>query len=127
MASGNVGKDAILEYKGQKNTPCVKFSVACKTAGDFDTPSTWVNCTAWGKVAEFVASLGIQKGELVTVWGIVRQYTYTGREGDEQTGTELVLDGAIVHRAGAVPERPIMENAFMPVDDDSFDDDDLPF
>lgn len=70
IIAGNVGKDAVLR-RTQSGDPILGFSVAVDNGKDKngnDRPSTWYDCSVFGKRAEGLAK-HIVKGSKLTVQG----------------------------------------------------------
>lgn len=117
MACGNATKDAEYKRLGEKNTPNCKWGMAVGKNADDST--VFVNCEAWGRLANYAA--GIKKGDPVLVFGQMRSHEY-----NDKTYHTLVAD--FVQFIGSTKEkRQEMQQAepqddFFPVDDD-----DLPF
>lgn len=87
---GNVGNVKELKHS-QQGKPFIKFSVAWServrdTTGAYvDGPNTWVQCTAFGKLAESIAD-NLQKGNRVVVSGQMK-----AEEWSRDTGPETVV------------------------------------
>jgi single-stranded DNA-binding protein len=116
MACGNATKDAEYKRLGEKNTPNCKWGMA--VGKDKDDNTVFVNCEAWGRLANYAA--GIKKGDPVLVFGQIREHEY-----NDKTYHTLVAD--FVQYIGSTTERQEMQQAepqddFFPVDDG-----DLPF
>jgi single-strand DNA-binding protein len=120
--AGNITKDAVLR-RTQKGEPVLGFSVAVNGIGQ-DAPSTFFDCTMWGKRGETLESM-IKKGGKVTVSG-----TFGTREHDGKTyltvrANDVTLQGAKAEASSRSsydePEQRdsrVMANAL---------DDDIPF
>jgi single-stranded DNA-binding protein len=117
MACGNATKDAEYKLLGEKNTPNCKWGMAVGKNADDST--IFVNCEAWGRLANHAAE--IKKGDPVLVFGQIRSHEY-----NDKTYHTLVAD--FVQYIGSTKEkRQEMQQAepqddFFPVDDG-----DLPF
>jgi single-stranded DNA-binding protein len=117
MACGNATRDGEFKLLGEKNTPNCKWGMA--VGKDADDNTVFVNCEAWGRLANHAAE--IKKGDPVLVFGQIRSHEYNGK-----TYHTLVAD--FVHFIGSTTEkRQEMQQAepqddFFPVDDM-----DLPF
>jgi single-stranded DNA-binding protein len=117
MACGNATRDAEYKRLGEKNTPNAKWGMA--VGKDADDNTVFVNCEAWGRLANHAVE--IKKGDPVLVFGQMRSHEYNGK-----TYHTLVAD--FVQFIGSTTEkRQEMQQAepqddFFPVDDD-----DLPF
>ena len=77
---GNLGRDAEMRYS-QTGTQITNFSLAVtrqwQQGGEDKKETTWVNVTAWEKLAEACATLS--KGQQVLVKGYFKPDTVTGR------------------------------------------------
>jgi single-stranded DNA-binding protein len=117
MACGNATKDAEFKLVGEKNTPNCKWGMAVGKGKDDN--AVFVNCEAWGRLANYAA--GIKKGDPVLVFGQMKSHEY-----NDKTYHTLVAD--FVQFIGSTKEkRQEMQQAepqddFFPVDDG-----DLPF
>jgi single-stranded DNA-binding protein len=116
MACGNATRDGEFKLLGEKNTPNTKWGMA--VGKDADDNTVFVNCEAWGRLANYAVE--IKKGDPVLVFGQMRSHEYNGK-----TYHTLVAD--FVQFIGSTTERQEMQQAepqddFFPVDDM-----DLPF
>lgn len=93
---GSLPRDAEYKTVGDKETPLCKFGVKVdeRDTGDNQKQAVWCNCTCWRDVAKVTANL--QKGDIVLAIGKLQTRTYTGREGDEKTATELVCEAVFI-------------------------------
>lgn len=123
-ACGNLTKDVSLE-KTQKGTPVVRFTIACN-AGKDDEP-TFLWCVAYNKNAENIAKF-FKKGSPIQILGDLRQYI------DEKKQSHYVCDirnfGFIGSARRDTPppvdeKRDYQKN--NATNDDSIDDNDIPF
>lgn len=69
---GRTGKDPEVKYT-QGGTAVANFSIACSDSwkdkeGNKQEKTEWVNCTAWGKLAEIIGQY-VTKGMLLFVSG----------------------------------------------------------
>ncbi len=117
MACGNATKDAEFKRLGDKNTPNAKWGMAVGKNADDST--VFVNCEAWGRLANYAA--GIKKGDPVLVFGQIREHEY-----NDKTYKTLVADfvqfiGSTTERQE--PQQAEPENGFFP----DMDSEDLPF
>jgi single-stranded DNA-binding protein len=118
MACGNATKDAEFKRLGEKNTPNAKWGMA--VGKDADDNTVFVNCEAWGRLANYAAN--IKKGDPVLVFGQMRSHEY-----NDKTYHTLVAD--FVQFIGSATERKQEmqqaepENGFFP----DMDSEDLPF
>jgi single-strand DNA-binding protein len=104
---GYVGRDA--EKKSEKAP--VKFSIATgndsKSDGSGKNPLLFHSITAWTN--QFPEAVNIKKGELVRVTGRLNYQKWTGKDGVERTGTEIVASSITVNPK---PQEPITPNPY---------------
>ena len=114
MACGNATKDAKCKRLGEKNTPNAKWGMAVGKNADDST--VFVNCEAWGRLANYAAN--IKKGDPVLVFGQIREHEY-----NDKIYHTLVAD--FVQFIGSTTERQEMQQAepqeqFFATGDDDF-------
>jgi len=131
--TGRLAADAETKYS--KSGTCITSFRAANGYGYGDNKGTnWVTVKLFGKQAEGLGKLGLQKGQQVAVSGELRVSEYEKRDGTQ--GYSVEVHNATVSLIGGKPEsKP--ENAAKrqrpePVngnhqDPDDFADDDLPF
>jgi single-strand DNA-binding protein len=99
---GNVGSDPELKFS-KNNTAYVTFSVAYTPRtkdGDnwVDGETMWFRVVQFGVKAEATTDM-IKKGDGVLVTGLMKQSTYTDKEGKERTSLEInATDVGVVPR-----------------------------
>ena len=116
MACGNATRDAEYKLLGEKNTPNAKWGMA--VGKDADDNTVFVNCEAWGRLANYAAR--IKKGDPVLVFGQIRSHEY-----NDKTYHTLVAD--FVQYIGSTTE---MQPEPQQPEQDAFfttEDDDIPF
>ena len=78
----------------QGGTPVCSFTIAVdrrfKTQGG-ERQADFINCVAWRQQAEFV-SKWFTKGRMIAVVGSIQTRSYTDRDGNNRTATEVVVD-----------------------------------
>ena len=131
IVAGFVPKDADLRHTTTGKQVC-NFSVKIgdKVAEDGTKIAQWMNCVAWNDIAD--AAKYLLKGDRVLCYGELKQRSYTSREGDEKTVTELNCELVLAQDklekltapAAFTPPTPSVP-AFEEIEDVS--DDDLPF
>lgn len=93
LVVGTVGNVYDLnQTRGEKKTSVLNFSVACTERvrnGDTweDGETTWVNCTAWGRLAENIKETW-RPGDHVMIWG--RRNTSTYKKDGEKISREVL-------------------------------------
>lgn len=93
---GRLTADPEIRYTND-GTPVTSFTIASsqrvynKQAGQWeDGDATFLDCTAWTKLAEGVATL--HKGQRVIAAGVVKQRRWETRDGQKRSKVELVAD-----------------------------------
>lgn len=92
--TGNIGQIKNLEIS-KGGTPYLKFSIAWSErqrdgAGQwFDGPLVWVQCTAFGRVAEGIAA-DLRKGVRVTATGTLKPELWASNQGESTVMTMAV-------------------------------------
>lgn len=89
---GNIGKDPELKFSANK-TAWISFSIGYtpreKKDGEWTEGETmWFRVVSFGDKAEALADT-LAKGDSVIVSGTLKQSTYKGRDGAEQTSLEI--------------------------------------
>lgn len=90
ILSGRTGRDPEV-----KTTPSgskvVSFSIAIDKRGkDGQKETTWANCTAWGKTADFVQQY-VKKGSAIEIVGQFQTRTYE-KDGQMKTVSFFLVD-----------------------------------
>lgn len=113
------------EMKQSGETTIARFNLAVDRRGKRDE-ADFFNCTAFGKLAEFVGKW-LNKGSKILLEGRIQNNNYTDREGRKVYGFQVIADS--IEFAGAkaerVEEKPA-DDGFMKLPD-NVDDEELPF
>ena len=121
IITGNLTRDAAAKQTSNGKTYC-NFTVASNKYVNGENQRTFVNCTAWGKQAEFVAK-NFSKGSSIEVVGELHNNKRT-IEGKEYTFTEVWTTSVSFGNGGAKKEKAEpQDDGFEPVGDNG----DLPF
>jgi len=88
--NGKVGQEPELRYS-QGGMAILTFSVADTYGKDDKKKTTWHNVTAFGKLAENIAST-INKGDSVIVMGRMEQEEFTKKDGTKGKSTKVVAE-----------------------------------
>lgn len=92
---GHLGKTPDVRNNGQ--TSKATFSVAVteryKSRGEENENTNWFNVVFWGKMAEVIDRLNVEKGTLVYVSGKMNFRQYTKESGEKVNIAELMGDG----------------------------------
>ena len=93
---GRLGKDPETRFTPSGDA-VTNFSIACgeswkdKTSGEKVEKTEWVNCTAFGKLAE-IAGQYLKKGKQCFVQGKLKTRKWTDKEGVERYSTGVEID-----------------------------------
>jgi len=95
IASGRIANDIELKYT-PKGTPVVRFTLANDRrykdeADQWQTQTSWIDCVAWNKWAEFLANQ-THKGSPVIVEGRVDTRNWTDQNNNNRKSTEVVVE-----------------------------------
>lgn len=126
IAAGYVPGDAELKQVGQYNTDKCTFSVKAyeeePQPGARRGKAHWLNVVCWSGVARYAA--GIRRGDTVLAAGTLKKRSYTDKNGEEKTVTELAAEYVCIQTSpGESFQEPDASDAF----DEMEDDDDVPF
>lgn len=92
---GNLGKDPEMKQSQNGGKCYAKFSVSWSerqkdaNGNFFDGPTVWIQCTAFGRVAENLAN-SLAKGDRVIVTGNMRLEEWQSNHGPSQVMTMMV-------------------------------------
>ena len=92
---GRLTRDPELRYTAS-NPPVVSFTLACERSrknanGEYDTD--FIDCTAFGKTAEFVKNW-FAKGMMAIVVGSIQTRKWTDKNGNNRVSVEIKVDEA---------------------------------
>lgn len=136
LVAGFVPRDVDVRTTQSGKMVC-NFSVkASETVNEDGTRTAkWLNCVAWQKVCDVARY--IQKGDTVLAAGELQERSYTTRDGDDRSVTELVCEFVMIMQSNAVaPMFPAVPDgsqstSFAPPSlgelEEVVTDDDLPF
>lgn len=94
--TGTLGKDPELKHGQNGGKAYANFSLAWserskdRTGNFVDGPTQWVQCTAFGRVAENLAA-SLRKGDRVNVTGRIKPESWSSQQG-EQTVLAVQVD-----------------------------------
>ncbi len=91
---GRLTKDPETRNSGEKSV--VKFSIAINRnykneRGEYD--ADFINCTAFGKTAEFIAKY-FAKGNLIGIAGRIQTGAYKNKDGVKVYTTDVIVESA---------------------------------
>jgi single-strand DNA-binding protein len=95
---GNLTRDPELKHTENKKPVCV-FGLATNRswttkAGNMQEEPEYHRIVAWDKLAE-TCNQYLRKGRKVYVEGRIQSHTYTGQDGVEKTGVEVVIEDLV--------------------------------
>ena len=129
---GRLTKDPVLNQTPQGTAFC-RFGMAVQRRFSKDNQADFLNCTAWGKTADFVNNW-FSKGSMIAVVGSIQTRTWDGQDGKKQYATEINVEevyftGSKNEQTGGGENEPQGESDGF--DSDNFEivgnDEDLPF
>lgn len=94
MLIGNIGKDPEIRTIQQGGRKCVRFSLATTKRyrdnnGETKEQTAWHTVVGWGKVADTMETLGVQKGTTLYVEGELTNRSWTDQNGQKRFSTEV--------------------------------------
>lgn len=119
---GRLTRDPEIAPVGQKQTLLAKFSVACDEGQGEHKKTAYIDCVAWGRLADDVR--GLAKGDPVAVFGHLEQQNWE----DRATGgkrSKLVVIVEVID--GVAKSSPAQSAAARDQPVDGYDDHSLPF
>lgn len=128
---GRLGKEPELKALNSGTMVC-NFSIAIsrrfknKQTDQYDTD--WLNCTAFGKIAEFIERY-FHKGDMIGIVGSVQTRKWDDQNGTTRYATDIVVEQAHFTGSKVVENKPAFTPESQPAQGDPFPDDDtsLPF
>ena len=108
ILSGNLVRDIevkVTEGEGSKHV--ANFMVAVQRTRSKDDAADFINCVAWGQVADYLGQYG-KKGSHITIEGELRTRNYE-RDGQKVYVTEIYVSSCHVEKKKDIEE--LMEEA----------------
>jgi len=94
---GRAGRDPEMRYTAEGQA-VAQFSLATDRRAakpGTETETDWHRIVCWGKLAEFAHEY-LRKGRLVYVSGRLVYRTWTGKDGQQRNGTEIVANDLVL-------------------------------
>jgi single-strand DNA-binding protein len=94
---GNLTRDPELKFVKGSGQAFARFSVAdnyswpSKNGGDRESKVSYIDCIAWGAIAENIVET-LTKGDRVIVYGRIDQQNWETEDGERRTKLELDVD-----------------------------------
>lgn len=123
--TGRLGNDAELKYTNS-GTAVWNASVGVGYGYGDNKGTNWIRVQVFGKRAESLGGLNLEKGAAVGITGELRVRTYDTREGGKGTSVEVVAQDVAL--LGGKPQGQRQESRRAPSNDPLADDSDqIPF
>ncbi|MDD6612245.1 MAG: single-stranded DNA-binding protein [Clostridiales bacterium] len=130
IVQGRLTRDPELQHTQSGKTACHITVANSKKVNDYES-KLFLNCTAWGKTAEFISKYW-KKGQEIIVSGELWNRDWEDREGNKRTSTECTISA--VHFCGKKEDgstsntyRAAVSPVDISADELDIDDGDLPF
>lgn len=91
---GNLTRDPEIRYsQGEKQIAVARFSLAVnrRFANDGETNADFFNCTAFGKIAEFVEKY-FRQGSRMSLVGRIENNNYTNKNGEKVYSVQVMVE-----------------------------------
>lgn len=134
LISGYLGRDPEVSYT-TKGTCCTVFSLAHtkhwkNPEGEKQEKTIWINCKAWGKVAETIGE-HVKKGCFLVCVGSVETSSWEKQDGSKGYRTETIVEkfefGPRIKKREDVPDDDENQDINNIPEDKDKSDADLPF
>lgn len=125
ILGGRLTADPELKTSPSGVPVCV-FTVAVnrRLQKEGEQTADFFNCIAWRGTAEFMAKY-FKKSSSICIIGNIHQRTYTDKEGQKKTVTEITVDEALF--VDSKGDMPVISSAKEPVMTEIAPNQDLPF
>lgn len=114
---GRFTADPELRYTNNE-TPVASFTIACERDTknkDGSRDTDFFNCTAWRHTGEFVDQY-FSKGSLALITGRLQNRSYTDKNGNKRTVSEIVCSSVYFAESKRKEEKPLP--GFVETEDD---------
>lgn len=91
---GNLTRDPEIRYsQGEKQIAVARFSIAVnrRFANDGETNADFLNCTAFGKTAEFIEKY-FRQGSRMSLVGRIENNNYTNKNGEKVYSVQIIVE-----------------------------------
>ena len=123
---GNLTRDPELRYT-TSGIPVARFAIAINriTGKNAQPEVDFINIVAWRRLAEICGEY-LKKGRPVAIEGRLQIRSYTGRDGQKRTMTEVIADNMqMLWKREAASEKPAPAETVA--DSAPVEEDDIPF
>lgn len=131
---GRLTKDPDLKFTAGNGNAVSNFTLAVNRVGK-DKEADFINCVAFGKIAETIAQY-LTKGRQLAVFGNIRTGSYEAQDGTKRYTTDVYVEGFDFVDSGSnkqekqEAEIPVTSFAGTPYENNDMepvDDGDIPF
>lgn len=122
---GNLTRDPEIRYsQGEKQMAVARFSLAVnrRFAKDGETNADFLNCTAFGKTAEFVEKY-FRQGSRMGLVGRIENNNYTNKNGEKVYSVQIMVEEVEFAERKSAQSNNQTQNQNQPVQANGADDD----
>lgn len=122
---GNLTRDPEIRYsQGEKQMAVARFSLAVnrRFAKDGETNADFLNCTAFGKTAEFVEKY-FRQGNRMGIVGRIENNNYTNKNGEKVYSVQIMVEEVEFAERKSAQSNNQAQNQNQPAQTNSADDD----
>lgn len=122
---GNLTRDPEIRYsQGEKQMAVARFSLAVnrRFAKDGETSADFLNCTAFGKTAEFVEKY-FRQGSRMSLVGRIENNNYTNKNGEKVYSVQIMVEEVEFAERKSAQSNNQTQNQNQPAQANGADDD----
>lgn len=122
---GNLTRDPEIRYsQGEKQMAVARFSLAVnrRFAKDGETNADFLNCTAFGKTAEFVEKY-FRQGSRMSLVGRIENNNYTNKNGEKVYSFQIMVEEVEFAERKSAQSNNQTQNQNQPAQTNGSDDD----
>lgn len=122
---GNLTRDPEIRYsQGEKQMAVARFSLAVnrRFAKDGETNADFLNCTAFGKTAEFVEKY-FRQGSRMSLVGRIENNNYTNKNGEKVYSVQIMVEEVEFAERKSAQSNNQTQNQNQPAQANGTDDD----
>lgn len=122
---GNLTRDPEIRYsQGEKQMAVARFSLAVnrRFAKDGETSADFLNCTAFGKTAEFVEKY-FRQGSRMSLVGRIENNNYTNKNGEKVYSVQIMVEEVEFAERKSAQSNNQTQNQNQPAQTNGSDDD----
>lgn len=122
---GNLTRDPEIRYsQGEKQMAVARFSLAVnrRFAKDGETNADFLNCTAFGKTAEFVEKY-FRQGSRMSLVGRIENNNYTNKNGEKVYSFQIMVEEVEFAERKSAQSNNQTQNQNQPAQANGTDDD----